>query len=102
MLNKNMALLLAIVMIFTVCLQSTNFKVFAAGEPIVNSFLINNGNDATVLTPNVNLNMNVIGAVYMQFSNDNITYSSWENYSVTKTWNILDPNYGGISITCLR
>ncbi len=56
------------------------------------TFAINNGIETTA-SQSVTLNLSVNGADEMCFSNDGITYSSWEPYNSTRSWS-LSNEYG--------
>lgn len=58
---------------------------------------INNG-DTYTSSNNVSLTLFAVNAAQMKFSNDNIAYSSFEDYAVSKTWDITNIVYGGTSI----
>lgn len=90
--KKNMSFILALVLIINLLLPISSF----AATPTVESFTINNG-DVQTTSNEVELNMTVTDAVYMQFSNNNIDFSPLEPYSSYTTWDITDSSYGGTS-----
>lgn len=63
--------------------------------PPTGTIIINSG-DATTYNPNITLTLTCsdnVGCSQMQFSNDNVTYSTPEPYGTTKSWT-LSPGYG--------
>ncbi|MDA3885519.1 MAG: fibronectin type III domain-containing protein [Candidatus Delongbacteria bacterium] len=56
-------------------------------DPDIDSFSINNG-DSDTYNSTVTLNNDVAGATKMRFSLNGISWSGWENFQLTKSWNI--------------
>ncbi|MFC2174570.1 S8 family serine peptidase [archaeon] len=61
--------------------------------PPANQSLSINSGGASTTSPNVNLDMTAVGAVYCQYSNDNTTWSAWYDYGDTVAWT-LSSSYG--------
>jgi S-layer protein (TIGR01567 family) len=55
------------------------------------SVLINNG-ETNASSRYVTLSLSAIGASEMSFSNDGVSWSSWEPYSTAKSWTLTDGN----------
>ncbi|MCK4891961.1 MAG: DUF2341 domain-containing protein [Candidatus Pacebacteria bacterium] len=67
-------------------------------NPILSDMSIQiNNNDTYTNSNNVILNLSAVNASQMKFSNDNTTYSSYEDYSDSKAWDITNTAYGGVS-----
>jgi hypothetical protein len=56
-----------------------------------------NSNDAYTTSKNTTLTLSATGASQMKFSNDNITYSTYEAYDTSKSWDINNATCGGDS-----
>ncbi len=61
-----------------------------------------NGGALDTKQRNVTLTLSAIGATQMCFSNDNITYSTWESYSTTKAWNLTESVLSGVKQVYFR
>jgi hypothetical protein len=70
---------------------NTTFYVYADTTSPTGSILINAGNDFTNST-NVTLSLSGVdtetGVYQMRFSNDNVSWSTWEAYATSKAWTL--------------
>jgi hypothetical protein len=84
--NKQSKTFLTLALMLTIsliaCTQLTAVNAQTAGTVTINSGATYTNSTAVTLT------LNATNAAQMSFSNDNSSWSSWENYSTTKNWNI--------------
>jgi hypothetical protein len=66
-----------------------SFSVFMASAQTTPTITVG-ANTGYTNTTVVTLNVAAVNATQMQFSNDGSTWSSWEPYATTKTWNLAD------------
>jgi PKD repeat protein len=97
-------------------LQSTTYldTIRLDTTPAQGSIIINDGADytnSTIVNIALSATDEVSGVNQMRFSNDNITWSNWESYSNTKSWNLQNgdgtksvfvqfQNYAGLISLC--
>lgn len=66
-------------------------------SPISAASIQINSNDAYTTAAGATLTLAATNASQMKFSNDNIAYSAYEAYGVSKSWDITNVTYGGTS-----
>jgi|GEM_PF-6636125 len=72
--------------------------VFAVDNTIpVNGTIQINSNDNYTTSKDTTLTLSATGASQMKFSNNNSSYSTYESYGTSKSWDINDATYGGNS-----
>ncbi|MCK5591660.1 MAG: hypothetical protein KAI72_06870, partial [Candidatus Pacebacteria bacterium] len=64
-------------------------------SPLSEESIVINSNDTYTNTASTTLTLSATNANQMKFSNDNLTYSTYEGYNTSKTWDITDASYGG-------
>jgi len=69
-------------------MYDTSDDIIVETTPPTGTFTINSGNPATTTSRNVTLYNSISDVVEMSYSNDGISYSSWEAYSATKSWTL--------------
>ncbi|MHA1562877.1 MAG: hypothetical protein ACTSPA_12220, partial [Promethearchaeota archaeon] len=64
-------------------------------SPLSGASIIINSSDIYTNSASTTLTLSATNAVQMKFSNDDSTYSTYESYDTSKTWDITNASYGG-------